>query len=156
MEKTYFHFDYPRSHFEYFLDYYHVDGWIQNICQEVEVVTFETYQLAILPKKTFNKKELNTWNGTHYIVTRGMLISMRKEHTCINGGGGGGNPGPTGWPPAAEGWGIITMGWPCNMLSDLREPAKDCESPMNPLFISPPKNKQNEEIWFNIDSVESF
>ena len=26
MEKTYFHFDYPHSHFDYFLDYYHVDG----------------------------------------------------------------------------------------------------------------------------------
>ena len=48
------------------------------------------------------------------------------------------------------------MGWPCNMLSDLREPARDCESPMNPLFISPPKNQQNEEILLNIDSVDSF
>ena len=48
------------------------------------------------------------------------------------------------------------MGWPCNMLSDLREPARDCESPMNPLFISPPKNQQNEEILLNIDSVDSL
>ena len=82
---------------------------------------------------------------------------MIGQHTCINGGGGGGNPGPTGWPPPAEGWGIITMGWPCNILSDLREPARDCESPMNPLFISPPKKitKINKTL-LNIGLVESY
>ena len=85
------------------------------------------------------------------------LLDIMGEHTCINGGGGGGNPGPTGWPPPAEGWGIITMGWPCNILSDLREPARDCESPMNPLFISPPKKitKINKTL-LNIGLVESF
>ena len=65
MEKTYFHFDYPHSHFDYFLDYYHVDGWTQNICQEVEAVTFETYQLEILPNKNILLKN----NRIHKMIS---------------------------------------------------------------------------------------
>ena len=82
----------------------------------------------------------------------------------MNGGGGGGNPGPTGWPPPADGCGIITTGWPCNMLSDFRDPARDCESPIKPPLISPPAENQerivvklNQSFYLNFfESVIEF
>ena len=78
----------------------------------------------------------------------------------MNGGGGGGNPGPTGWPPPADGCGIITTGCPCNMLSDFRDPARDCESPIKPPLISPPAENQerlvvkfNQSFYFNYNRI---